>query len=278
MDKIDKQEELAMLASMHQEVIDAIKESKLSTESVLEAIKGVKIEVPKIETPIIPEIKIPEIKIPNIKIPKIELPTINVPEPKVTVNIPKIDTPIIPEIKIPEIIMPDSMNVTGNVGIIGDINNPLPVQLRDMNGKPVSLEVLVSGGGSGTKIVKVSKVDGTVIVDGSAVTQPVSGTLSATQSGTWTVGESNSFINVTGATTSTVIKSGAGVLHTVTINKKGTTSIAALYADLVGEGSKIAEIDTTLSTNDFLYDVAFTSGLVLVTTGAAGADLTVSYK
>lgn len=120
----------------------------------------------RIEPPTIPTIQIPEIKIPEI----------NVPAPQVTVNVPEIATPIIPEIKIPEIkipkivvpkpevtvnipepkplVWPDSeMPIKGWVQLMGvDLNNPLPVQLRDAKGRPVSLDVTnILGGGGGGK-------------------------------------------------------------------------------------------------------------------------------
>ena len=142
-------------------------------------------------------------------------------------------------------------------------------------------------------------------VDGSAVTQPISAgatldviqvsgsnwSTSASQVGTWTVQPGNtqnttpwrvesgfSFVNVTGANSSTVVKTGSGVVHTVTINTRGTGSTVALYDDIAGVGNKIATIDTTLSTTAFLYDVIFTNGLTAVTVGASGADLTISYR
>ena len=143
----ERQEDLAIRASMHQEVIDALNDAKLNGQEIADAIAKIRIEVPPVT---VPEVKMPEIKLPTINIPEIKIPTINVPEPKITVNVPKIEMPEMPKMKMPEIIMPESMTVNGSVCLSGvDVDNPLPVQLRDMNGKPVSLEVLVSGGGGG---------------------------------------------------------------------------------------------------------------------------------
>lgn len=69
-----------------------------------------------------------------------------IPQPKVTVTIPPI--------KIPDIKMPDEMNVKGWVQLMGvDMNNPLPVQLRDHKGNPVNLfenlTTILNGGGGG---------------------------------------------------------------------------------------------------------------------------------
>jgi len=105
-------------------------------------VEPTKVEVPEIKVPEIkiPEIKVPEanvnVSVPEIKIPKIEvpkIPPIKVPKPEVTVNVP--------QIKVPKIEMPKEMNVSGDVGLRGvDLGNPLPVQLRDKDGRPVSLD------------------------------------------------------------------------------------------------------------------------------------------
>lgn len=120
--------------------------------------KKIDITVPEIK---IPEIKIPEIKLPVISVPKANIqfdtqkleevlrsefgafksPIVTVPKPEVTVNIPK------SELKWPKGKLP----VSGDVGLRDvDMENPLPVQLRDSNGKPVSFGGSgVSGGKSG---------------------------------------------------------------------------------------------------------------------------------
>ena len=153
----------AILETLKPTLDELVSNSKLSKEDLLAAISNIKINVPKAD---IPRAQV-EVKIPEIK----------VPEPRVTVNIPKIDTPIIPAIKIPvirvpkpeitinpkftipEIKMPEEMDIKGWVSIMGYdkglLSNPLPVQLRDANGKPISLgsitQVLGGGGGGGGK-------------------------------------------------------------------------------------------------------------------------------
>jgi hypothetical protein len=107
------------------------------------------------------------------------------------------------------------------------------------------------------------------------------GAWTVTQSGAWNVGMAAaatggySFNNITTATTTTV-KSGAGTLHALTINTKGVTSTATLYDNTAGSGTKIATVDTTLGTGEILYDVAFATGLTIVTAGSA--DITAVYK
>lgn len=79
--------------------------------------------------------------------------------------------------------------------------------------------------------------------------------------------------------TTTVIKSGAGMVHTVCINTDGTgASTAAVYDNTAGSGTKIATINSLAVTGCQLYDAAFATGLTVVTTGTAAPDVTVSFR
>ncbi len=145
-------------------VLDEIaKNSKLSKEELVNAISKIKIDIPKIDVPKsevevkIPELRIPEIKIPEIKIPEIKVPEIKIPEIKIpTIKVPKPEVHITPTFKVPEIKMPKEMDIKGWVRLMGvDLQNPLPVQLRDASGNPVklfeNLTTLVNQGGGGGK-------------------------------------------------------------------------------------------------------------------------------
>lgn len=89
---------------------------------------------------------------------------------------------------------------------------------------------------------------------------------------------SNSFVNITTAAT-TVVKSGAGTLHTLTVNNLGTVaSLTVVYDNTAGSGTKIASINTLAGQESYFYDVAFTTGLTIVTTGTVAPDVTVSYR
>lgn len=131
-----------LLRSIGPAVIDILQPVLNRIENAVSSIK-VKVE-PKIEIN-------PEVKIPLIKIPDIFIPEIKVPQAKINVSVPPI--------KIPEIKMPDEMDIKGWVNLMGYdkgfLNNPLPVQLRDKDGKPVNLfenlTTLVSQGGGGGK-------------------------------------------------------------------------------------------------------------------------------
>jgi hypothetical protein len=107
------------------------------------------------------------------------------------------------------------------------------------------------------------------------------GTWSIAQSGAWNVGLAAaatggySYSHISTATTTTV-KSGAGTFRALTINTKGTASTATVYDNTAGSGTVIAVVDTSGATGTVIYDVAFTTGLTVVT--VASQDLTVSYK
>ena len=81
----------------------------------------------------------------------------------------------------------------------------------------------------------------------------------------------------TGATT--VVKSGAGTLHSVCINTKGTVaSVITIYDNTTDNGNTIGKIDSLNLSGTYTYDVAFSTGLTIVTTGVLAPDITVSYK
>lgn len=87
-----------------------------------------------------------------------------------------------------------------------------------------------------------------------------------------------SFYNYISAST-VLVKSGAGKLHTLTINTRSTGGQVKVYDSLLPGTGPIAKIDTTLSTTAFLYDVNFTNGLTLDTSSMqVAADLTISYR
>ena len=86
---------------------------------------------------------------------------------------------------------------------------------------------------------------------------------------------------VAAAPTTTLVKTGEGVLHAITINKATATGVITVYDGISAAlGTLIATITlpaTLLRTQDVLtYDVVFRKGLTIVTSTAA-SDITVSY-
>lgn len=77
----------------------------------------------------------------------------------------------------------------------------------------------------------------------------------------------------------TAVKASQGVLHSITINKKGASSnIATVYDNTAGSGTVIAVIDTTAAIGTLIYDLKFNIGLTIVTATGTAADITVSYR
>ena len=124
-------------------------------------------------------------------------------------------------------------------------------------------------------------------VDGSAVTQPISAaslplpTGAATESTLAALNNkfnTNSFSNINTNTTSTV-KSGAGVLKRIVVNKIGTSSnTCTIYDNTTATGTIIGTIDPVHTQMVFEYDLAFSIGLTIVTANGTAADITVIYK
>lgn len=202
--------------------------------------------------------------------------------------------------------MTDSTNPINPVtpiynGAVLSNSNPLPVSIQ---GDSASTEATATAAapsyseGTANPISQnltgdlrtIAKQSGTWSV---TATQATAANLNVTaaQGGTWTVQLGNtpnttpvlvqssfSFNNITTATTTTV-KSGAGVIHGVTINTKGTVaSTVTIYDNTAGSGSKIAIIDSLNLSGAFFYDAAFATGLTIVTTGTIAPDITVMYR
>ena len=84
-----------------------------------------------------------------------------------------------------------------------------------------------------------------------------------------------SHLNANGTTT---IKSGAGWLHTITINIKGESgNTVTVYDNTTSSGTVIAVIDPTQNLVTLSFDVAFQTGLTLVLASGTAPDITVSY-
>ena len=88
----------------------------------------------------------------------------------------------------------------------------------------------------------------------------------------------NSFYNINTNTTSTV-KSGAGVLKRIVVNKIGSSSnTCTIYDNTTAAGTIIGTIDPVHTQMVFEYDVVFNTGLTIVTATGTAADLTIVYQ
>jgi hypothetical protein len=82
-------------------------------------------------------------------------------------------------------------------------------------------------------------------------------------------------INTTATTT---LKTTPGVLHEICVNTPNATGTVQIYDNAAASGNKIGLITEYSATpRCFTFDVAFWTGLTVVTATAAG-DLTVSFR
>lgn len=80
------------------------------------------------------------------------------------------------------------------------------------------------------------------------------------------------------APTTTVIKASPGYLHAVCINTQANTGTITVYDNTAASGTKIATITSITGQGQcWIYDVAFWTGLTVVTATAA-PDVTVSFR
>lgn len=134
---------------------------------------------------------------------------------------------------------------------------------------------LVAAGQNGTWTVQPGNTANTTAwkVDGSAVTQPVSFGAAATGG--------YSFLNIAAGQATTTVKSGAGTLHSIVLNSAATaTNTTTIYDNTAASGTVIGRPAVTTATvpTTLLYDLAFATGLTIITATANGGDMTVVYK
>jgi hypothetical protein len=89
-------------------------------------------------------------------------------------------------------------------------------------------------------------------------------------------GEIYDSVNITTQTT-TLVKTGAGLLHSITLNKPTATGTIE-FDNAITNTNPMGTITTPASPQPvtLIYDIAFDTGLS-ITTGTANQDITVSY-
>lgn len=75
--------------------------------------------------------------------------------------------------------------------------------------------------------------------------------------------------------TTTTIKTGAGLLHTIVVNG-GTAGTIIVYDNTAASGTIIASFDSTNALATYILNAKFTTGLTIIT--AAATKLTVTYR
>lgn len=119
-----------------------------------------------------------------------------------------------------------------------------------------------------------------MVFDGSNYVRTRSGGIAGMAGVSWQASPSGAYTYTHIATSATtIVKSGTGTLHSITINMLGTVaSTITVYDNTAGSGTVIAVINSLSVTGTLTYDVAFTTGLTIVSTGTIAPDVTVSYK
>lgn len=85
--------------------------------------------------------------------------------------------------------------------------------------------------------------------------------------------------NITAAApTTTSVKIGAGILHTITFNKPVATGVVTVYDNTAASGTVIGIITTPANPMPvtLTYDLVFNTGLT-ITSATAAQDITVTY-
>ena len=83
-----------------------------------------------------------------------------------------------------------------------------------------------------------------------------------------------SFLNMV-STVSTVVKTGAGMLHAIVINKSVNGTIT-VYDNTAGSGTKIATLKASIVEGTYTFDLKFSNGLYVIP--AAAVDVTYVYR
>lgn len=84
-------------------------------------------------------------------------------------------------------------------------------------------------------------------------------------------------LNITGDAT-TLVRTGGGILHTLTFNNPTATEVITIYDGLSASGTKLATITipATPQPHSLLYDMEYLVGLTIVT-ATANSDITVTF-
>lgn len=191
--------------------------------------------------------------------------------------------------------------MSGSVMQKGNQSLPATIKATDNGDGTWTLAVGATFSPSGTQDVNLKQANGSTVAVGHGVAAtairvelPTDGTgtialpSGASTSALQTTGNtsiasvanafSNSFSNITTATTTTV-KSGSGTLRSVTINSLGTVaSTVTIYDNTAGSGTKVGTIDSLTLKGTFTFDTAFSTGLTIVSTGTLAPDITVSWR
>lgn len=90
-----------------------------------------------------------------------------------------------------------------------------------------------------------------------------------------------SYVHIAAGQATTVIKASAGTLHSIVLNSAAlATNVTTVYDNPSVAGTVIAIPNVVAATvpSTLIFDIAFATGLTIITTTANGGDMTVCYK
>jgi hypothetical protein len=97
--------------------------------------------------------------------------------------------------------------------------------------------------------------------------------------GTASIGYLGGFLyNNISTDATTQVKSGAGVLHSVSVNTAGTVASSVSVYDSTSTTTPVIGIFNALATDFYILDAAFATGLRVVTTGTVAPNVTITYR
>lgn len=185
-------------------------------------------------------------------------------------------------------------STTANQGTANTLANAWPTKITDgTNGpaavKPAStaaaatdpgLVVDISPNGINPNGSNTSALSAPVVIASDQAPVAVKGSGPAVPTNSLaTVSAGFTYTHISTSTTTAAIKTGAGVLHTVCVNTLGTVASAITVDDaLTATTPTIAIINSLTLLGCQTYDVAFSTGLTVVTTGTVAPDVTVSWR
>lgn len=151
---------------------------------------------------------------------------------------------------------------TAGAAVITDANGTLQQYLRGL----VTRWVNALGAGTAAAALRV-----VVATDQTSV--PVNQAAAATGG--------YSYLNIAAGQATTVVKASAGTLHSIVLNSAATaTNTTTVYDHASGAGTVIAipAVVTATVPTTLLFDIAFATGLTIITATANGGNMTVCYK
>lgn len=165
---------------------------------------------------------------------------------------------------------------------VGSVLHPLSIMEGLIGGAGAPAAVNVDSGGN-VQVNNTSMVNNLSSIASSNTAIAASAATIATNTGNTNpvpvFATGNSYSHISTATT-TLVKTGAGILHTICINTLGGTASTVEFDAALTHTTPVMGILNSMTTGQacYTYDVAFSTGLSITTTGSGAPDVTVSYR